>query len=1061
MRNTKKLILSISILSCLITADQQAFRGKTTNQLIGQSIPLSFVNLVSENYNILPSQINPQRGSYLIISPDGVASYLNNFMEFKRSQGFDVYLLPLSEAGETATAIKNTISNFLENDPMLEYVLLIGDVDGFAECPSFYYGPENDVTDQQFTHILGDDIVPDVFIGRLSIDSLSDLFVILSKTVQYARNPLAYDEGWLDRGLIVAGNYANTYPIPITPKWTSYWLMDELEDYGYSQVDTVFYPPTQQGSPYIVPIIDNGVGIVNYRGWGDANGWHYPEFHVENVNELNNGWLTPVFMSYVCNSNDFANNVDPCLAEAVIRGGTPTVPKGGVAFIGPSDLHTSTKYNNVINAYMYDAMLNHDVVELGPAMQAGQWGLTKEFPSQDGTEEAQEFYANVYNILGDPSLQMYLDTPKQFNISVNTISNVDDYAHITVGDLTGELIQYAVISIMSDGEILAKGITDEHGEFVSSLHITDISSLDIYANKGGFIQGHEIVSISDANDQGVALSNITVNGESDGVKPVLGTPFSFDIELENISNNTIPSSSATLSFSSNASPSTIDINVPSIGVGQTVMISDIEVTSFGADVSNYLTAYLAYNGDMNVEFNFAIELEIPVFAIEFLDQPEPGSEFVPEFMITNFSGGNYEGVAIELSPLSEGASVINQDNGSYLNLPSFGSSNYLTNYSILLDSVSYGSDVTFLVEFVKSGQTFHSEEVSLHIIPLNTFYPVPPSEYGYWAYDNTDIDYEQKPTFNWIELDPNFGGDGATHHQLDDDDHVDIDLPFTFQYHGIDYNQITINSNGWTSFEGCELDYFWNMSIPMYMGPKAMLAPFSDDLETIDSDDDGDIDIWINVYTRYDQDHGRFIIEWSRALNGYDEVTEETFEVILYNQSSMPTASGDGVIEFQYLEIEDVDVTKNYSTIGIESPNKDQGIQYVFNNVYSDGAAVLENELAIRFTTESPANYVAPLDVEPELSPNTFLLEPAYPNPFNPVTNFNFMIPFTEKVSLNIYDILGRNLINLHNGILVSGQYRFSWDGQDKRGHVMSTGTYFLVVEYGESKHVQKLLLLK
>ena len=55
-------------------------------------------------------------------------------------------------------------------------------------------------------------------------------------------------------------------------------------------------------------------------------------------------------MSYVCNSNDFANNVDPCLAEAIIRGGTPSVPKGGVAFVGPSDLHTSTKYNNVINA---------------------------------------------------------------------------------------------------------------------------------------------------------------------------------------------------------------------------------------------------------------------------------------------------------------------------------------------------------------------------------------------------------------------------------------------------------------------------------------------------------------------------------------------------------------------------------------------------------------------------------------------------------------------------------------------------------------------------------------
>ena len=72
---------------------------------------------------------------------------------------------------------------------------------------------------------------------------------------------------------------------------------------------------------------------MNYRGWGDANGWHYPEFHVDDVNDLNNGWLTPVFFSYVCNSNDFANNVDPCLAEAVIRGGTPSVPKGGVAFM--------------------------------------------------------------------------------------------------------------------------------------------------------------------------------------------------------------------------------------------------------------------------------------------------------------------------------------------------------------------------------------------------------------------------------------------------------------------------------------------------------------------------------------------------------------------------------------------------------------------------------------------------------------------------------------------------------------------------------------------------------
>ncbi len=203
MRHTQKLILFLLPFSFLF-GEGVSFRGKTKDQLMGQAIPLAFTNMVTTNYNILPSQINPQRGSYMIIAPDGVSSYLADFVAFKNSQGFDVYVVPLSNAGDTADDIKTTISNQLMEDPMLEYVLLIGDVDGFAEIPSFYFGPENDVTDQEYTHILGDDHIPDIFIGRLSIDSLSDLAVIMSKTIQYARDPLAYDESWLDRGLIVA-----------------------------------------------------------------------------------------------------------------------------------------------------------------------------------------------------------------------------------------------------------------------------------------------------------------------------------------------------------------------------------------------------------------------------------------------------------------------------------------------------------------------------------------------------------------------------------------------------------------------------------------------------------------------------------------------------------------------------------------------------------------------------------------------------------------------------------------------------------------------------------------
>ena len=47
-------------------------------------------------------------------------------------------------------------------------------------------------------------------------------------------------------------------------------------------------------------------------------------------------------------------------------------------------------------------------------MQAGQYGLTKEFPAQNGPGEAQEFYANVYNILGDPSCRSILTGQSNF-----------------------------------------------------------------------------------------------------------------------------------------------------------------------------------------------------------------------------------------------------------------------------------------------------------------------------------------------------------------------------------------------------------------------------------------------------------------------------------------------------------------------------------------------------------------------------------------------------------------------------------------------------------------------
>ena len=215
------------------------------------------------------------------------------------------------------------------------------------------------------------------------------------------------------------------------------------------------------------------------------------------------------------------------------------------------------------------------------------------------------------------------------------------------------------------------------------------------------------------------------------------------------------------------------------------------------------------------------------------------------------------------------------------------------------------------------------------------------------------------------------------------------------------------------------------------------------------------------LYRMFDELDGKFIIEWSRALNGYDETTEETFQVILYNQNSMATVTEDGVIDFQYLEIEDVDVTKNYSTVGIEAPLKNYGLQYAFNNVYASGAALLEDGRAIRFSTNSPDNYISELSLNDNINPQGFEIENAYPNPFNGKVKFDFSVDAPELVTFNVYDINGRMIVDELIMSSSKGYHQVSWDGRNRHGDLVSSGVYYYTFTLPERVVRGKITYLK
>jgi len=93
--------------------------------------------------------------------------------------------------------------------------------------------------------------------------------------------------------------------------------------------------------------------------------------------------------------------------------------------------------------------------------------------------------------------------------------------------------------------------------------------------------------------------------------------------------------------------------------------------------------------------------------------------------------------------------------------------------------------------------------------------------------------------------------------------------------------------------------------------------------------------------------------------------------------------------------------------------------------------------------------------------PDEFVLYANYPNPFNPITHINYGLPEASNVKLVIYDILGREVNTLVNGVQDAGYKSITWYGTDAFGKNVGAGMYFYLIQAGEFRKVRKMVLLK
>ncbi len=96
-----------------------------------------------------------------------------------------------------------------------------------------------------------------------------------------------------------------------------------------------------------------------------------------------------------------------------------------------------------------------------------------------------------------------------------------------------------------------------------------------------------------------------------------------------------------------------------------------------------------------------------------------------------------------------------------------------------------------------------------------------------------------------------------------------------------------------------------------------------------------------------------------------------------------------------------------------------------------------------------------------EIAPLSFTFLGAFPNPFNPRTEIIFELANEEFVKLEIYDVSGRKVLTLSQGVRGAGRHEIAWNGTNSQGVAMGSGVYLLRISGSEFGSESKLVLLK
>ncbi|MCP4623304.1 MAG: hypothetical protein GY850_07195, partial [bacterium] len=314
---------------------------------------------------------------------------------------------------KNAEAIKNFLAYAYDNWHKIDhptYVLLVGDASIDYRDDLGYYGlgnkdfvstyiytpPQgNTPSDSKFVCVAGEDDLPDMAIGRLSVKTDEDLQNILSKIRDYEQ---ADPAAWCGNVILAADN-----------EWPYKKLADELADLLPKDLITARkvyieeYDHAGSASIDFIDIMNAGAVITTFLGHGNAGHWAAKDFFSfddgkNHVDSLTNTDRLTVAVVLTCGGGYFANAVDDyCLAEELVR----AEQKGAVACIASTGSELPSE-DNVFAKYLFNDLFINGTKTLGLLFYSAKIKSYNEIGSSG--------IVNDFTLFGDPATELKLAT---------------------------------------------------------------------------------------------------------------------------------------------------------------------------------------------------------------------------------------------------------------------------------------------------------------------------------------------------------------------------------------------------------------------------------------------------------------------------------------------------------------------------------------------------------------------------------------------------------------------------------------------------------------------------